>query len=108
MENTHQTTIRLAPQERFRILAAQWKEKSRHISNTAQMAMLWPYQQIIGMGDSALPFIFEELVRDPDHWFWALEAITLENPVPQDVNGKVRPMADAWIAWAKQKGFLAA
>ncbi len=33
--------------ERFRQLAAQWKEQSRHMSNVAQMAMLMPYQQII-------------------------------------------------------------
>ena len=36
--------------ERFRRLAQEWKQKSRHLSNTAQMAMLRPYQQIIGMG----------------------------------------------------------
>lgn len=101
-------SIPATPRERFQMLAAQWKAKSRHISNTAQMAMLKPYQQIIGMGQDALPLIFEELAREPDHWFWALEAITLENPVPPEANGKVKLMADAWVAWAKQKGFLAA
>src|SRR5438105_3925931 len=41
--------------ERFQHLTAQWKEQSRHLSNTAQMAMLKPYQQIIGMGERVLP-----------------------------------------------------
>jgi hypothetical protein len=90
--------------ERFRQLAAQWKERSRHLSNTAQMAMLKPYQQIIGMGERAVPLILEELQREPDQWFWALEAITQENPVPPEAAGKVRQMADAWVAWGKQRG----
>jgi hypothetical protein len=94
--------------QRFQQLAAEWKERSRHLSNTAQMAMLKPYQRIIGMGDRALPLILEELQREPDHWFWALEAITQANPVPPEAAGKVRQMAEAWIAWGKQHGYLAA
>jgi hypothetical protein len=93
--------------ERFRELTAQWKEKSRHLSNTAQMAMLKPYQQIIGMGERAVPLILEELAREPDHWFWALEAITQENPVPPEAAGKVRQKAQAWILWGKQRGLVA-
>ena len=94
--------------ERFRQLAAQWKEQSRHMSNAAQMAMLKPYQQIIGMGEAAVPLILEELQREPDQWFWALEAITQENPVPAESAGKVRAMADAWVAWGKRQGYMAA
>jgi hypothetical protein len=92
--------------ERFQQLAAQWKEKSQHLSNTAQMAMLKPYQQIIGMGDRALPLILEELQREPDHWFWALEAITQVDPVPPDLAGKVRRQAEVWIAWGKKQGYV--
>jgi hypothetical protein len=36
--------------ERFQRLAAEWKEQTRFLSNSAQMAMLKPYQRIIGMG----------------------------------------------------------
>lgn len=71
------------------------------------MAMLKPYQQIIGMGQAALPLILAELAREPDHWFWALEAITQEDPVPAEARGKVPEMADAWLAWGKQKGIVA-
>jgi hypothetical protein len=88
--------------ERFRQLAAEWKEKSGYLSNTAQMAMLKPYQQFIGMGERAVPLILEELQREPDHWFWALEAITQENPVPPEAAGKVAAMARAWVEWGKE------
>src|SRR5437764_8781182 len=87
--------------DRFERLAREWKERSRYLSNTAQMAMLKPYQRIIGMGEQAIPFILQELQREPDQWFWALEMITEENPIPPEAAGKVRLMAQAWIEWGK-------
>jgi hypothetical protein len=93
--------------ERFRRLAAEWKEQSRFLSNSAQMAMLRPYQQIIGMGPAVVPLILDELRREPDQWFWALESITEQNPVPPEAMGKVRLMAQAWVTWGEQRGMLA-
>src|SRR5437764_5649865 len=85
--------------DRFRRLAAEWKEQSHYLSNTAQMAMLKPYQRIIGMGWPVVPLLLEELQRQPDHWFWALEAIIDENPVTPEAEGNVRRVAQAWIEW---------
>ena len=93
-------------QQRFRQLADEWKKASRHLSNSAQMAMLRPYQRIIGMGAAAVPLILRELEREPDQWFWALEAITGENPVSPESAGKVRPMAQAWIEWGRLHGYI--
>ncbi len=90
--------------ERFIQLRDEWKARSKYLSNTAQMAMLWPYQQIIGMGFDAVPLLLSELERDPDHWFWALEAITGENPVPRDSLGDVAASAEAWMNWGRNKG----
>ena len=95
-------------QGRFRRLAAQWKEQSRYLSNTAQMALLKPYQRIIGMGLPVVALILKELQLEPDQWFWALEAITEENPVPPEAAGNVRLMAEAWVEWGKQRGLLSA
>jgi hypothetical protein len=100
------TSTPLPVRERFARLAAEWKRQSRHLSNTAQMAMLRPYQRIIGMGEAAVPLILEELRREPDQWFWALEAITEENQVPPEAAGQVRAMADAWVAWGRQQGII--
>lgn len=92
--------------ERFRRLVAEWKERSRYLSNPAQMAMLPSYQRIIGMGPVVVPLILEELRREPDHLFWALEALTEEDPVPLEARGKVPLMADAWIRWGEQRGLI--
>ncbi len=85
----------------------QWKERSRYLSNTAQMALLDPYQRIIGMGVAAVPFILEELRREPDQWFWALEAITEETPFLPDDAGRVPAMTAASLRWGVERGFLA-
>jgi hypothetical protein len=93
-------------EEQFRQLADEWKEQSRFLSNTAQMAMLRPYQRIIGLGPKVVPLILEELRREPDQWFWALEAITGENPVPSEVSGRVKLMAQAWVEWGIESEIL--
>ena len=95
-----------APRDRFLRLAAEWKGQSRYLSNTAQMALLSPYQRIIGMGPPVVPLILEELQREPDQWFWALEAITEENPVPPEAAGVVRLMAQAWVDWGRERGYV--
>ena len=92
--------------ERFRRLATEWKDKSRFLSNAAQMALLQPYQRIIGMGMPVVPLILEELQREPDQWFWALEAITGEDPVPEKSMGRVSEMATAWLDWGRKQGYL--
>ncbi len=91
---------------RFEALTAEWKHESRFLSNTVQMAMLRPYQRIIGLGPAVVPLILEELQREPGQWFWALEAITGENPVPAELAGLVRAKATAWIEWGRHEGLL--
>lgn len=93
--------------DRFTRLAAQWKSESRYMSNTKQMAMLRSYQGIVGMGKEAVPLILEELRREPNQWFWALEVITGENPVTADSAGRVDRMAQAWLDWGVERGYIA-
>jgi hypothetical protein len=92
--------------ERFLELTLDWKSKSRHLSNTAQISMIFSYQKIIGMGPLVVPLILAELQREPDHWFWALEAITGENPVAKQDFGDIEASANAWISWGSQNGLL--
>ena len=63
------------------------------------------YQQIIGLGERALPLIFQELRREPDHWFWALAAITGKNPVPEEDAGDLEAMANDWLSWGDAQGY---
>lgn len=90
---------------RFYSLASEWKKEAGSYSLMVQKAMLLSYQKIIGMGATALPYIFRELQWSPDHWFWALQAITGSNPVKPENRGKVKEMAKDWLFWAKEKGY---
>jgi len=92
--------------DRFQKLRDDWKSKTRHLSNTAQISLVFSYQTIIGMGTPVVPLILAELEKRPEHWFWALEAITGENPVAQGDAGDVEASARAWVEWGKQKGLL--
>ncbi len=89
---------------RFDSLAQAWRRECAHLSSVREMILHPAYQQIIGMGRDALPFLLRELERQPDHWFWALWAITQENPVPVEHRGRVSDMARDWVAWARQRG----
>jgi hypothetical protein len=89
---------------RFRTLAERWKRETAHLSNIAKKALHPAYQEIIGMGESAVPLLLTEFQRQPDDWFWALHAITGANPVPPTSRGNLRAMAEAWVQWGVEHG----
>jgi len=84
---------------KFNSLKLKWEEETLHLSSVTQIAMHPAYQQIIGMGEKALPFIMSELSDKPGLWFWALKAITGEDPIPAKMRGKTKAMAETWILW---------
>lgn len=98
----------VALRERFAQLAQRWREETRWLSSTTEAAMHPAYQAVIGMGWDALPLILEELRADSGHWFWALKAITGEDPVSEADRGSIQRMRDAWLQWGRAKGLLAA
>jgi hypothetical protein len=92
----------------FQSLVAQWHQERGVTSSVTQMATCKSYQCIVGMGDRAIPLIMSQLEsegRDPDHWFWALRAITAEDPVPKDAQGDMSRMAAAWLNWGRSNGY---
>jgi hypothetical protein len=91
-------------QGRFRELVAQWKQATAFSSSFTEIATHPAYQQIIGMGKEALPLILDELRREPDQWFWALKAITGEDPVIPSDRGNLERMSAAWLNWAQRRG----
>ena len=92
------------PRERFERLAEEWEAASRFLSSVHQMSMHRAYQQIIGMGPAALPLIFERMHTASGHWFWALQAITGEDPVLPDHRGDLAAMTRDWLDWRGRTG----
>src|SRR5690348_9308018 len=84
-------------EQTFRALAEQWRADTVFLSSVDKMSMHPAYQRIIGMGPQALPVILEELRARPDHWFWALHAISGEDPVRPGDN--FDQAVAAWLEW---------
>ncbi len=100
------TTSAPGDRARFRQLAERWRRDTEFCSSLTEIVLHPAYQQIIGMGRAAIPLILEELQREPDHWFWAVTAITGEDPVSPIARGHVPAMTDAWLTWARENGWL--
>jgi hypothetical protein len=89
----------------FLELAEQWRRETGMMSLVTKMSMHPAYQRIIGMGQAVVPLILRELEQEPDHWFWALQAITGANPVKLEQRGRLKQMAEAWIQWGRENGY---
>lgn len=92
-------------EDRFALLAAQWKLERGPSSSVSKLSMHTAYQQIIGMGEAVVPLIMADLEKTPDHWFWALHAITGADPVPKQGQGDLEAMSEAWLKWGREQGY---
>jgi hypothetical protein len=93
----------------FDRLVGEWKREVRSKSLMITIAMHPAYQQMMGMGPKVLPFIFERIKRSDEkayQWFWALAAITRQNPIPIEMRGKIREMTRAWLRWGQEHGYV--
>ena len=82
-----------------------WSEEIKFSSSASDMYMNIYYQRIIGLGPGVVPVLLRELEQRPNHWFWALHAITGENPVKVEQQGNMASMAEAWIRWGRNNGY---
>ncbi|MBD0319427.1 MAG: hypothetical protein ICV87_03775 [Gemmatimonadetes bacterium] len=56
------------------------------------------------MGSPVVPLLLHDMAETGAHWFWALRAITGENPVRAEDAGNVKRMIDAWLGWGRARG----
>jgi hypothetical protein len=93
-------------EETFHMLAEVWVRETGHISSTIDQVLHPAYQRIIGMGKPVLPLLLRDLKQDPKYWFWALTAITGEQPVRTEDAGNIRKMTQAWLEWGKRRNLI--
>lgn len=87
-------------------LRDQWECETAHLSSVTKIILHPAYQRIIGLGPSVVPLLLRELEGEPRDWFWALSAITGQQPVPAEDAGNVRRMAEAWLTWGRAKNLI--
>ena len=76
-----------------------WQSETAMDASPKKISEHSAYQSIIKMGWYAIPFIIEELKDNLQHWFYALRAITGEDPVKKEHQGYMQKMAQDWINW---------
>ena len=91
-------------EELFQSLAQQWRAETAHLSLILKKVTHPAYQRIIGLGPVAIPLILRELELKPGFWFWALQALTGEDPAPPDAT--VDETVQAWLQWGKEHQYL--
>jgi len=90
----------------FIVCAEAWKHDTRHMSSITKIVSHPAYQEIIKMGEAAIPLILRELAEKPDHWFPALRNITGHDPVPKSSQGRLKEMTESWLAWGRKQGYI--
>lgn len=95
-----------AAQVEFDRLARSWIEETQSLTSLTRMTRHPAYQAIIAMGESAIRPILRDLQRAPELWGPALHAITGALPVPAADAGRVARVADAWLAWGRENGYV--
>jgi hypothetical protein len=89
----------------FERLANEWEDDTWAYSFIERKAMHRAYQRIIGMGHAVVILILERLQEcGPDHWFWALEMITGENPAAGTAG--MEEATEAWLSWGREREFI--
>jgi hypothetical protein len=101
-----ETYARSTRELEFLRLAADWKTDTADESSPTRVAMHPAYQRIIGMGPVALPWILADLEVTHDDWFWALRAISGQDPVAPEDRGYIDRMARSWVRWGMRTGIL--
>jgi hypothetical protein len=91
--------------DRFQQLAAEWRKAVAPLSSVTKITEHPAYQEIISLGEDAVPLMLRELERQPDHWFAALHALTGADPVPREDRGRMDRMAVHWVRWGKEHGY---
>lgn len=91
--------------EKFTALARKWTRETERFSNLNKIVMHPAYLQIIALGPSVIPEILQQLSRGPDHWFFALRALT-QGEDPATGTTTMKAAAEAWVSWGREHGYL--
>lgn len=86
--------------KKFIKLRDQWKNETMFSSSGTEIISNGAYKKIIKIGVGAISWIIRDLDKTNDHWFYALEKITGNNPIKEENVGAVEKMKTDWVEWA--------
>ena len=95
-----------ADRERFEELADKWEEETFFLSRSDRAIAHPAHQEIINLGQPAVPLILERMRSQGGHWFEALEQITGEDPISPADYGNIAAMQNSWLQWGEDHGYV--
>ncbi|MCI1267914.1 MAG: hypothetical protein LKG19_15165 [Saprospiraceae bacterium] len=87
--------------KKFELYSSLWKKETMFSSSSSEITNNAAYRSIIGLGTDIIPFIIHDLQQSENHWFYALEQLTGENPISNDHIGVIKLMKSDWLNWAE-------
>lgn len=87
----------------FDRLAQEWRNAVKYSSDTLERMTHPAYKKIIEMGPNIVPLLLQRVADRHEHWFWALESITGEDPVDPEDSGDVLEISRAWAEWGRRQ-----
>jgi hypothetical protein len=91
-------------QQEFNRLATRWKSDTESLSSIKKKITHPDYLKIIEMGYEVVPIILQSLLKEPDHWFVALNKISGEDPI--SYGASFQEAVIGWLQWGQRKGFF--
>lgn len=88
--------------QRFDLYNSIWQNETMFSSSISEITNNAAYRSIIGLGEDVIPFIIQDLKNNNSHWFYALEALTGQNPIKSEHRGIVELMKADWLEWANK------
>lgn len=90
----------------FSELADAWEMETFMTSSLEKQVLNEAYQRVIGLGPDAVRFVIRRLMERGGNWFWALRAMTGEDPISPSDHGNYEAMRTAWLRWATERGLV--
>ena len=94
------------PRDMFDNLVASWEFSTGTSSSIEEIISDDSFQGIIGLGRMAIPFILEELAKEPSFLIIALGEISGDNPIKPEHRGDIPAMAQDWLDWGRRRDYL--
>jgi len=93
-------------EQRFKKCYERWQNETAHLSSIMAMRKNASYQEIVSMGEQAIPWILNILAEEQSHIMVALYDIVGETPTfAEEDKGNIERMTQKWLQWGQEKGY---
>jgi hypothetical protein len=91
---------------KFNMLKTVWENDTLFSSSITEVTNHPAYHSVIKLGKEVVPLIIEDLQTTNNHWFYALEILTGENPIRPNHRGNIELMKNDWVEWANRRNVI--